>query len=106
MHVVLCVVDLILKDSQIAADLALRFGINCSHRVVSQVHAAFNMTEESADLEAFSKFTLQFYLKFFDHSETSLDEYPALKTTEQWDNAVVAELEKFKESEGTFIQCS
>ena len=77
--VVIYVVDLILKESQVAADLALRFAMNCSHRVVSQVHAAFNMTEESADLEAFSMCTLQFYLKFFDHSETSLDEYPALK---------------------------
>jgi hypothetical protein len=45
-------------------------------------------------------------VKFFDHGETSLDEYPTLQTREQWDNAVVAELEKFKEIEGTLTQCS
>ena len=95
-----------MKDSQIAADLALRFGINCSPRVVKQAHEAFNMTISGGDLEAFSSFVLQFYLKHFDHGETSIDEYPALKTTEEWDNAVLAELKKFKEIEGTFIQCS
>ena len=55
--------------------------------------------------ESFSNFVLQFYLKHFDHEETSLDEYPALQTQAQWGNAVLAELEKFQEIEGTFIQC-
>jgi len=95
-----------LKDSQIAADLALRFGINCSPRVVKHVREAFNMTISGGDLEAFSIFVLQFYLKHFDHEESSVEEYPALNTTEEWDNAVLAELQQFKETEGTFIQCS
>jgi hypothetical protein len=97
---------LILKDSAIAADLALRFGINCSLMVVKKVHEAFNMITEGGDLEAFSSFVLQFYLKHFDHEEKSLDEYPVLKTRVDWDFAVLAELAKFKELEGTFIQCS
>ena len=74
--------------------------------IVKKVHEAFNMTTEGWDLEAFSSFVSQFYLKHLDHEEKSLDEYPALKTTVQWDFAVVAELAKFKEIEGTFIQCS
>ena len=74
--------------------------------VVKKVHEAFNMTTEGGDLAAFWSFALQFYLKYFDHEEKSLDEYPALKTKVQWDNAVLAESEKFKEIEGTFIQCS
>ena len=35
-----------------------------------------------------------------------MNNYPALKTQEHWDNAVLAELEKFQEIEGTHIQCS
>ena len=95
-----------MKDSDIAADLALRFGTNCSPMVVKKVHEAFNMITEGGDLEAFSKFVLQFYVKHFDHEEKSLDEYPELKTTVQWDFAVLAELAKFKENEGAFIQYS
>jgi hypothetical protein len=72
--------------------------------VVKKAHEAFNMITESG--EAFSNFVLQFYLKHFDHEEKSLDECPELKTRVQWDFAVLAELEKFKELEGTFIQCS
>ena len=97
---------MILKDSAIAADLALRFGINCSPMVVKKLHEAFNMTTEGGDIEALSNFALQFYLKYFDHEEKSLDEYPELKTTVQWDFAVLTELAKFEEIEGTFIQCS
>ena len=97
---------MILKDSAIAADLALRFGINCSPMVVKKVHEAFNMTTEGGDLEAFSNFVVQFYLKHFDHEESSIEEYPTLKTSEEWDNAVLAELQQFKATEGTFIQCS
>jgi hypothetical protein len=74
--------------------------------VVKKVHEAFNMTTEGGDLKAFSSFVLQFYLKHFDHEEKSLDEYPELKTTVQWDFAVLTELAKFKEIEGTFVQCS
>jgi hypothetical protein len=96
---------LILKDSDIAADLTVRFGINCSPTVVKKVHEAFNMTTEGGDIEAFSNFVLQFYLKHFDHEEKSLDEYPELKTRVDWDFAVLAELAKFKEIEGTFFQC-
>jgi hypothetical protein len=103
---VLDLISLILKDFEIAGDLALRFGINCSPKIAKQAHEAFNVTTEGGDIEAFSKFVHQFYVKFFDHGETSLDEYPTLQTREQWDNAVVAELEKFKEIEGTLIQCS
>ena len=58
---------------------------------MKKAHEAFNMITEGGDLEAFSSFVLQFYLKHFDHEEKSLDEYPALKTTVQWDFAVLAE---------------
>ena len=84
----------------------MRFGRNCSPTVVRKVHEAFNMTTEGGDIEAFSNFVAQFYLKYFDHEEKSLDEYPALRTRVDWDFAVLAELAKFKELEGTFIQCS
>ena len=81
----------------------MRFGINCSPMVVKRAHEAFNMTTEGGDLEAFSNFVLQFYLKYFDHEESSIEEYPALKTEVQWNTAVLAELEQFKEIEGTFV---
>jgi hypothetical protein len=74
--------------------------------VVKKVHEAFNMTTEGGDIEAFANFVLQFSLKHFDHEGESLDEYPELKTTVQWDFAVLTELAKFKETEGTFTQCS
>ena len=47
----------------------------------------------------FSSADPTFYLKYLDHEETPLDEYPALQTQAQWDNAVLAELEKFQEIE-------
>ena len=36
---------------------------------------------------------LQFYLKYFDHEEQSLDGVSALKTKVEWDTAVLEELE-------------
>ena len=94
-----------MKDFEGHGDLALS-GINCSPMVVKKVHEAFNMTTERKDLEAFSMFLLQFYLKYFDLEEKSLDEISALKTKVEWDLAVLAELAKFKEIEGAPIQCS
>ena len=107
--VVIYVVDLILKESQVAADLALRFAMNCSPNALKKVHGAFGMTaEDLGDYEAFANFSLQFYLKYFDSKFEEIEEYPTLKTEEQWDAAVLVELQKFKdkESEGAFIQCS
>ena len=97
---------MILKDSDIAADLSVRFGIHCSPMVVKKVHEAFNMTAEGGDIEALSNFAMQFYMKHFDHEEKSIEEYPKLRTRVDWDFAVLDELAEFKEIEGTFIQCS
>ena len=74
--------------------------------VVKKVHEAFNMTVEGGDIEALSNFALQFYMKHFDHEEKSIDEYPKLRNSVDWDFAVLDELAKFKEIEGTSIQCS
>ena len=97
---------MILKDSDIAADLSVRCGIHCSPMVAKKVHEAFSMTAEGGDIEALSNFALQFYMKHFDHEEKSIDEYPKLRNSVDWDFAVLDELAKFKEIEGTFIQCS
>ena len=98
-----------LKDFQIAADLTLRFGINCSTEVFCTVSRAFNLSskdEGDVNLEAFSRFVYKFYMKHFGDKEKVRDAYSALNTEEQWDNAVLAELEKFQENEGKHIQCS
>ena len=45
-------------------------------------------------------------MQHFGDKEKLRDAYSALNTEEQWDNAVLAELEKFQEIEGKHIQCS
>ena len=101
---VICRVDLMLKDFQIAADLTLRFGINCSDEVFCTVHRALSIGQDGVDIEVFLRFAYKFYLKYFGDKDKLHDAYSALKTKEQWDNAVLEELEKF--IEGILNQCS
>ena len=94
---------LLLKESQIAKDLALRFAAYCSPRVLKQLHNAFNMTEEGGNYVAFSKFCVKFHQEHFDHDEVGLDEYPTLQSQADWDNAVTAAVASNDKIEGDVL---
>jgi len=50
---VICRVDLMLKDFLIAADLTVRFGINCSPEVFCTVHRALSIGQDGVDILVF-----------------------------------------------------
>ena len=83
-----------MQEKQIARDLAIRLSVYCSARVLKQVHAAFDMTQDGGNYVGFAKFCLKIHEKYFDHEEESWDEYPELEN--KWDTAMLEEVEKHR----------
>lgn len=87
-----CLKDIAGRKNEVAADLACRFGIECSKRMLKQIHCRFNMTTDGGNYEEFAAFCFKFHAKHYDHQCSSTEEYPELKTQLLWDNAVAAAL--------------
>ena len=78
---------------------ALQLAVNCSGRVLNQVHAAFKMTTEGGDYDGFAAYCKMFWSKYYESSAS----FDTLKTQVHWDTAALFILKKYEEQEGTMF---